>query len=122
VWACTPSAPLTTSTAQSSTGSTRSVSAEKSTWPGVSSSVNSASPHGKTAPAAKIVMPRRRSRSWVSSAVEPRSTRPMARMTPLRKRIASLRVVFPASTWASTPKVMRLFAAGPATASASFVE
>ena len=41
VWAWTPSVPLTTSTAQSSTGITRSASGAKSAWPGVSTSTSS---------------------------------------------------------------------------------
>ena len=45
VWAWTPSVPLMTRMAQSSTWRVRSASAEKSTWPGVSSRVISVSPH-----------------------------------------------------------------------------
>ena len=61
VWPCTPSAPLTSKMAQSSTGRVRSVSGLKSTCPGVSSSVICQSSHWKRACLAKIVMPRCRS-------------------------------------------------------------
>ena len=49
LWLWTPSVPLMTRMAQSSTGRTRSASAEKSTWPGVSSSWTCVSPAGKEA-------------------------------------------------------------------------
>ena len=61
VWPWMPSVPLTTSTAQSSTPSTRSISAEKSTCPGVSSRVSAVSPQVSSACLAKMVMPRSRS-------------------------------------------------------------
>ena len=83
VWAWTPSVPLTTSTAQSSTRSVRSVSAEKSTWPGVSSSVTSVSSRGSTACLEKMVMPRSRSMASVSRKASLWSTRPRRRMAPL---------------------------------------
>ena len=58
VWACTPSLPEITSTAQSSTGRVRSISAEKSTCPGVSSRVTAVSVQSSMACLEKMVMPR----------------------------------------------------------------
>lgn len=49
-------------------------------------------------------MPRWRSRSSVSVWVVPLSTRPTARMTPVSKRMRSVRLVFPASTCARIPR------------------
>ena len=107
VWPWTPSVPLITRMAQSSTRSVRSVSAEKSTWPGVSSSVTSKSPSGSTACLEKMVMPRSRSMASVSRKASRWSTRPSFRMEPLRYNRASDSVVFPASTWAMTPIQIR---------------
>ncbi len=104
VWLCTPSAPLTTSTAQSSTCMVRSASVEKSTWPGVSSSVTSVSGSGRIACFEKIVMPRSRSIASESRNASPWSTRPSLRSRPAVKSIASESVVFPASTCASSPR------------------
>ena len=84
VWLCTPSAPLMTSTAQSSTRSTRSVSAEKSAWPGVSTRVSSAFSRGRMACLAKMVMPRSRSMGSVSRKASRWSTRPSFRSRPPR--------------------------------------
>ena len=66
VWPWTPSVPLMTKIAQSSTCSVRSISAEKSTWPGVSSSVTAAWGSVSSACLEKIVMPRSRSIASVS--------------------------------------------------------
>ena len=103
VWACTPSVPLMTSTAQSSTRSVRSASAEKSTCPGVSSRVTLRPPNAVCACLAKIVMPLARSRLWVSRKLSLWSTRPGFFSFPERTSIASQRVVLPASTWARMP-------------------
>ena len=103
VWPWTPSVPLMTSTAQSSTWRVRSISAEKSTWPGVSSSVTWWSGRSKTACLEKMVMPRSRSMASVSRKASRWSTRPSFRSAPQRYSMASDRVVFPASTWAMTP-------------------
>ena len=66
VWLCTPSVPLMTRMAQSMTCSARSASAEKSTWPGVSSRVRTASGRFSRASLEKMVMPRARSSESVS--------------------------------------------------------
>ena len=108
VWAWTPPAPLMTSTAQSSTPSTRSISAEKSTCPGVSSRVRAVSPQVSSACLAKMVMPRSRSWASVSRKASRWSTRPSLLTEPLRYKNPSDRVVLPASTWASSPVQMCL--------------
>jgi len=64
VWPWTPSVPLTTKMAKSSTWRARSISAEKSTCPGVSSRVIPQSFQVSRACLEKMVMPR--SRSWAS--------------------------------------------------------
>ena len=53
-----PSVPLMTSTAQSKMGMTRSASAEKSTWPGVSTKVMDKEGVSSSACLEKMVMPR----------------------------------------------------------------
>ena len=84
VWAWTPSAPLTTKTAQSITCKARSISLEKSTWPGVSSNVISSSFKGKIACLEKIVIPRSRSWASVSKKAFWWSTRPSFFSCPLQ--------------------------------------
>ena len=84
MWAWTPSAPLMTRTAQSSTRSTRSASAEKSTWPGVSSKVTSTVSRDSTACLEKMVIPRWRSMASVSRKASLWSTLPSFRMEPPR--------------------------------------
>ena len=84
VWPCTPSAPLTSSTAQSSTCTARSVSAEKSTCPGVSSRVIPQSFQVSRASLEKMVMPRSRSCQSVSRKASLWSTRPSLRTAPAR--------------------------------------
>ena len=71
VCACTPSTAEITSTAPSSTSSTRSTSAMKSGWPGVSIRLTVTSSTTNDTTAALIVMPRRRSNSSVSVCVSP---------------------------------------------------
>ena len=82
VCACTPSTAETTSTAPSSTLSTRSTSAMKSGWPGVSIRLTVTSPIANDATADLIVMPRCRSSASESVCVVPASTLPTSSMTP----------------------------------------
>ena len=105
VWAWTPSVPLMTKMATSMAAMARSVSPDRSAWPGVSSSVNSSWSVLIRACLEKMVMPRSRSRAWVSKKVSRWSTRPSLRRAPARYNSASDRVVFPASTWARIPAV-----------------
>ena len=76
VCACTPSLPEITRTAQSSTGRVRSISAEKSTCPGVSSRVSNVPDQSSMACLEKMVIPRSRSRLCVSRKLLRWSTRP----------------------------------------------
>src|SRR5215211_2381190 len=105
VWACTPSTAETTSTAPSSTLSTRSTSAMKSGWPGVSIRLMVVWPTTNDTTAALMVMPRWRSRSRVSVWLLPWSTLPISSMTPAAYSSRSVRVVLPASTWARIPRL-----------------
>ena len=100
---CTPSVPLMTRMAQSSTWRVRSISLEKSTWPGVSSRVTSTPGSGSTACLEKMVMPRSRSSASVSRKASWWSTRPSRFSVPQVYSIPSDKVVFPASTWAKIP-------------------
>jgi len=99
-----PSTAEMTSTAPSSRASTRSTSAIKSGWPGVSIRLTVVSPMANETTAARIVMPRARSSAKVSVCVLPASTLPTASMTPASKSRRSVRVVLPASTCASIPR------------------
>ena len=74
VWACTPSTAEITSTAPSSTLSTRSTSAMKSGWPGVSIRSMVTSSTANDATADLMVMPRARSSASESVCVLPSST------------------------------------------------
>ena len=76
VWGWTPSTAETTRTAPSSTPRTRSTSAMKSGWPGVSTRLTARSPTRNEATADRIVMPRSRSSSSESVWVVPASTLP----------------------------------------------
>jgi hypothetical protein len=105
VWACTPSTAETTSTAPSSTFSTRSTSAMKSGWPGVSIRLTVTSSMRNDTTADLMVMPRCRSRARVSVWVLPWSTLPISPMTPASYSSRSVRVVLPASTWARIPRL-----------------
>ena len=89
--------------AQSSTWRVRSISLEKSTWPGVSSRVTSTPGSGSTACLEKMVMPRSRSSASVSRKASWWSTRPSRFSVPQVYSIPSDKVVFPASTWAKIP-------------------
>ena len=82
VCACTPSTAEITSTAPSSTLSTRSTSAMKSGWPGVSIRLTVMSPTPNETTADLIVMPRCRSSASESVWVLPSSTLPISSMTP----------------------------------------
>jgi hypothetical protein len=101
-WVCawTPSTAETTSTAPSSTFSTRSTSAMKSGWPGVSIRLTVVSLIQNEATADLIVMPRWRSRARVSVWVLPSSTLPTSSITPAAYSSRSVRLVLPASTCA----------------------
>ena len=101
----TPSTAETTRTAPSSTPRTRSTSAMKSGWPGVSTRLTARSPTRNEATADRIVMPRSRSSSSESVWVVPASTLPTWSIAPAVKRSRSLRVVLPASTWARIPRL-----------------
>ena len=101
----TPSTAETTRTAPSSTSRTRSTSAMKSGWPGVSTRLTARSPTRNEATADRIVMPRSRSSSSESVWVVPASTLPTRSMAPVVKRSRSVRVVLPASTWARMPRL-----------------
>ena len=82
VCACTPSTAEITSTAPSSTLSTRSTSAMKSGWPGVSIRLTVTSSMANDTTADLIVMPRCRSSASESVWVLPSSTLPISSMTP----------------------------------------
>ena len=79
---CTPSTAETTSTAPSSTLSTRSTSAMKSGWPGVSIRLTVTSSIANDTTADLIVIPRCRSSASESVWVLPSSTLPISSMTP----------------------------------------
>src|SRR5262249_1465618 len=105
VCAWTPSTEEMTSTVPSRTPSTRSTSAMKSGWPGVSIRLTVTSPMTNDTTADLIVMPR-----WGSSASEsvwvlPSSTLPILSMTPAECSSRSVRLVLPASTCARIPKL-----------------
>ena len=78
----TPSTAETTRTTPSRTLSTRSTSAMKSGWPGVSIRLTVTSPSSNETTAALMVIPRCRSSASVSVCVVPRSTLPSSSMTP----------------------------------------
>ena len=105
VCACAPSTAEMTSTTPSRTFSTRSTSAMKSGWPGVSIKLTATFPIGKDATADLIVIPRRRSNGSKSVWVVPASTAPSWSMTPESYSSRSVRVVLPASTCARIPKL-----------------
>ena len=110
VCGCTPSTPESTSTAPSSTFRTRSTSAMKSGWPGVSIRLTCTSPSANDATAALIVIPRCRSSASESVWVVPASTLPSWSMTPASYSRRSVRVVLPASTCARIPRLSSFFA------------
>lgn len=104
VWAWTPSTAETTRTAPSSTPRTRSTSAMKSGWPGVSIRLTVVAPRVKETTADLMVMPRWRSSARESVRVLPWSTLPMVSMVPAVWRSRSVRLVLPASTCARIPR------------------
>ena len=67
--------------------------------------------HWQVVAAAVMVMPRARSCTIQSNALSPSSTLPSRWMRPLRYRIASEVVVFPASMWAKIPMTRTFVAA-----------
>ena len=105
VCGCTPSTAEITSTAPSSTFKTRSTSAMKSGWPGVSIRLTVTSSMANDTTADLIVMPRRCSSSSESVWVVPSSTLPISSMTPAAYSSRSVSVVLPASTCAKIPKL-----------------
>jgi len=82
VWDCTPSTAEMTSTTPSSTPNTRSTSAMKSGWPGVSTRLTATSLIANATTADLIVIPRCCSSANESVCVVPLSTLPMVSMTP----------------------------------------
>ena len=107
VCGCTPSTAETTSTAPSSTVRTRSTSAMKSGWPGVSMRLTVTSPIANETTADLIVIPRCRSSASVSVCVLPASTLPISSMMPALCSSRSVRLVLPASTCARMPRLSR---------------
>ena len=105
VCGCTPSTAETTSTAPSRTLRTRSTSAMKSGWPGVSIRLTVTSSMTNDTTADLIVMPRCRSSARESVCVLPSSTLPTSSMTPAAYSSRSVSVVLPASTCAKIPKL-----------------
>ncbi len=79
---CTPSTAEITSTAPSSTLNTRSTSAMKSGWPGVSTKLTATSSISNDVTADLIVIPRCCSSASESVWVVPASTLPTSSMTP----------------------------------------
>lgn len=88
-------------------GQLRSISAEKSTCPGVSSKVRVRFGMVMIAGSVKMVMPRCRSIVLVSRNASPWSTRPSLRTLPVAYSNASDSVVLPASTCARMPVTIR---------------
>jgi hypothetical protein len=105
VCGCTPSTAEMTRTAPSSTLSTRSTSAMKSGWPGVSIRLTVTPPTANDTTADLIVIPRWRSSASESVCVVPASTLPISSMTPAANRSRSVSVVLPASTCARMPRL-----------------
>ena len=104
VCAWTPSTAETTSTAPSSTLSTRSTSAMKSGWPGVSIRLTVTSSISNETTADLMVIPRCRSSASESVWVLPSSTLPISSMIPTVCSSRSVRLVLPASTCARIPR------------------
>ena len=105
VCGCTPSTAEITRTAPSRTLSTRSTSAMKSGWPGVSIRLTLTPSRANEVTADLIVIPRCRSSASESVCVVPASTLPISSMTPAAYRSRSVRVVLPASTCARMPRL-----------------
>lgn len=106
VWAWTPSTAESTSTAPSNTVRHRSTSPRKSTWPGVSMTWMRTPRYRTMVEADRTEIPRSRSTSSQSVWVVPSSTFPAWRMAPPKSSSCSVMVVFPASAWASMPRLM----------------
>ncbi len=111
----TPATASNTATAPSSTRSARSTSSAKSTWPGVSIRFSRCPAQSQLTAAAKMVMPRSRSCGSKSVTVVPSCTSPRRWVSPVRNRMRSVTVVFPASTWARMPRLRTAAAAGTET-------
>ena len=77
----------------------------KSGRPGVSSRLTTTSPSANDVTAARMLMPRRRSMSSESVRVVPASTLPGASRAPASNSRRSVRLVLPASTWATMPRL-----------------
>ena len=105
VCGCTPSTAEITRTAPSRTLSTRSTSAMKSGWPGVSIRLTVTSPTANDTTADLMVIPRWRSSASESVCVVPASTLPISPMTPAAYSSRSVSVVLPASTCARMPRL-----------------
>ena len=101
-----PSAAEMSSTAASSTERLRCTSPAKSTCPGVSIRFSCTPLCISVVEEERTEMPLRRSISSQSVWAVPLSTLPGARSTPDRYSICSVRVVLPASTWATIPRLM----------------
>ena len=91
-----PSAASTSSSTPSTMDRMRSTSPPKSAWPGVSTMLMRAAPHSTEVHLARMVMPRSRSRSWLSMARS--ATRWLARTAPDWRNSWSTSVVLPWST------------------------
>ena len=100
----TPSMAEITRTAPSSRLNTRSTSAMKSGWPGVSIRLTATPAISNDTTADLMVIPRWRSSANVSVCVVPASTLPIVSMTPAACSSRSVSVVLPASTCARIPK------------------
>jgi hypothetical protein len=72
----------------------------------VSSRLTWRSGNPNAATALRMVMPLRRSISPVSVCVVPASTLPSRSVTPVACSSRSVRLVLPASTWATMPRLM----------------
>ena len=77
----------------------------KSEWPGVSIRLTVVVRQSKDTTADRIVMPRWRSSTMLSVWVSPASTLPGSSSTPASKRMRSVRLVLPASTCATIPRL-----------------
>ena len=103
VCACTPSFAEISRIAPSKTDNERYTSAKKSICPGVSMMFTFVFSHWKEVIPVWIVIPLWRSKSVLSVLVVPLSTLPNSVIAPLLYNKLSVKVVFPASTWAKTP-------------------
>ena len=107
----TPRAASSSMTAASAALSTRSVSSEKSRWPGVSSRFSTTPPCSKRSTVEETEIPRRRSISMKSDVAALRvrlaPTAPASTSCPPYSRSFSVSVVLPASGWEMIANVRR---------------